>query len=740
MFVSKILYCLKVFLFLIVLLLIKIGGICISLLKPSKKGRPRKTPLLSFYFKKAKKTFNYLVPRSSRTKFALISLFIILLINSLIISKLLTRLPSPYTLTTTQRPLTTEIYDREGKLLYQVYEGRNRKLIKLAEVPTYAVQATIAIEDKHFYLHPGIDPLGIARAFKSNFPHWFDKQPTSYGLQGGSTITQQLIKNTLLSPDQTFGRKIKEVLLAFWAERIYSKQEILQMYLNESPYGGPAWGIEAASQMYFGKKTVALTLAESSYLAGLPAAPTQFSPYGVHPEQGKKRQEKVLKRMVEDGYISQKEAEEALSQPLTFQPPTTGIKAPHFVMYVRSLLAQKYGERVVSQGGLKVITTLDLDIQEMAEAVVAHEVAKLQTLKVGNGAAMVTDAKNGQVLAMVGSTDYFNPNGGNYNVALALRQPGSSIKVITYAEGFKQGYSPGTTLLDTPTTFSSWGKGYSPVNYDGRFHGLVTIRTALGSSYNIPAVKMSSLVGVSNMLKTAKDMGITTLNKPEEYGLSLTLGGGAVKMIEMMGVYGTLASGGINFPSQAILSVTDASENILENNKEAGGKRVLTEEVAYMINHILADNRARAPAFGVNSFLKIEGKTVAVKTGTSDEKRDNWAFGFTPEFVVGTWVGNNDYSPMDQKLASGITGATPIWHDIMSNLLFDRPDIAFKRPAGIIKTTSNGYEDLAISGQTPRTVVGYKRTVQKDEVSKEEKEIISFQDPFSFYIPKKTTQ
>lgn len=751
MSVKKISDYFKVSLLIAVLLLIKIGQVLLILFKfhtllstpyhQPRRGRPRKTSLLPFYLRKIKKAFNYLIPKSSRPKLALISLFVILLINSLIISKLLTKLPSPYTLTTTQRPLTTEIYDREGRLLYQVYEGRNRKLIKLDEIPAHIAQATIAIEDKHFYLHPGIDPLGIARAFKSNFPHWRSSQPTPYGLQGGSTITQQLIKNTLLSSDQTFNRKIKEALLAFWAERIYSKQEILQMYLNESPYGGPAWGIEAASQMYFGKKTVALTLAESSYLAGLPAAPTQFSPYGVHPEQGKKRQEKVLKRMVEDGYISPKEAEETLFQPLTFQPPTASIKAPHFVMYVRSLLAQKYGERVVSQGGLKVITTLDLDIQEMAESKVFSEVEKLKGLKVGNGAAMVMEAKSGQILAMVGSKDYFNLDGGNVNVALSLRQPGSAVKVITYATAFKQGFGPGTILLDTPTTFPNpWGKAYTPVNYDGRFYGPVTVRAALGSSLNIPAVKMLSLVGIPNMLETARDMGITTLNNPENYGLSLTLGGGGVKIVEMMAVYNTLASGGVYYHPQPILTVTDPQGNILEDNKVIEGRRVLTEEVAYLLNNILSDNNARILAFGVNSLLKIEGKTVAVKTGTSDDKRDNWAFGFTPEFVVGTWVGNNDYSPMDQKLASGITGATPIWHDIMSNLLFDRPDIAFKRPAGIIETTNNGYKDLSLSGQTPKIVVGYKKVKQKDEVSKEEKEIITFSDPFSIYIPEKTTQ
>lgn len=702
MLLCKLFYWFKVCLLLLAFLLIKIGEILLKILKLPK------------YLKFSKRSRpNRVFPKTSRLKLALISLSIIIIINSLLISKLVTSLPSPYTLTTTQRPQTTEIYDQRGKLLYQIYKDRNRKQVKLENISPFAIQATIAIEDKHFYFHPGVDPAGLLRAFQTNFPYYFQGKPPVNGLQGGSTITQQLIKNTLLSPEKTLTRKVKEIFLALWAERIYSKKEILQMYLNESPYGGPAWGIETASQMYFGKSAKDVTLAESAYLAGLPAAPTKYSHYGIHPEQGKKRQEEVLRRMLEDKYISKNEAEEALFQPLTFQPPISSIKAPHFVMYVRSLLAEKYGERVVSQGGLKVITTLDLDLQEMAEEVVFSEVEKLKTLRVQNGAAMITDAQNGQILAMVGSKDYFDPKGGNFNVTLALRQPGSAIKVITYTAAFKLGYSPGTILLDIPTTFpppagGSWGKPYSPVNYDGRFHGPVTIRTALGSSYNIPAVKMLNIIGLPAMLSTAKDLGINTLNNPQSYGLSLTLGGGAVKMLEMMGVYGTLASGGVYLPPQAILQIKDADGNVLEDNQKTRKKRVLTEEVAYLLNHILADNNGRTPAFGVNSLLKIEGKTVAVKTGTSDDKRDNWTFGYTPELVVGTWVGNNDNSPMDPKLTSGITGATPIWRNIMSNLLFNRPNITFKKPAGIIETVISGYRDLAISGQTPKTVVGYK--------------------------------
>lgn len=705
-----------------------------------RRGRPRTQPILQFYYHKIKQKFYQAYPKSTRRKFFYASLVLAVLVYSLLVGKITTFLPSPKLLVSSERPLTTEIYDRKGKLLYQIYEGKNRELVKLEDIPNNLINATIAIEDKHFFQHPGIDPTGIARSI-------YQAITTKSSLQGGSTITQQLIKNTLLTPERTLNRKIKEAFLALWAERVYSKNEILQMYFNEAPFGGPAWGVEAASRMYFGKDVKDLNLAESAYLAGLPASPTIYSPYGTNPEKGKERQKMVLYRMIQDGYITKKQADQALLQPLTFQLPASSIKAPHFVMYVKSLLTQKYGERTVSQGGLKVTTTLDLDIQEMAESTVQNEVDKLAYLSVSNGAAMVTDAKNGQILAMVGSKNYFDSKVGNFNVALALRQPGSSIKPITYATAFEEGFSPATILLDSPTTFlppagGPWEPPYTPVNYDGKFHGPVTIRTALGSSYNVPAVKTLATVGLPKMLETAKKMGITTLTKTSDYGLSLTLGGGGVKMLEMMSVYGTLASGGVKYQSEAILKVTDADGNILEENKETIGKTALTPEVAYLLNSILSDNNARTPAFGSNSLLQIPDHTVAVKTGTSDDKRDNWTFGYNPEFVVGVWVGNNDNSPMDPNLASGVTGAAPIWHDIMVNLLAGKKDLAFKRPAGIIETNNNGQKDLAISGQVQKSIVGYQKTKKKDDATGEEKDVITYTDSFSVFVPglNKTTQ
>lgn len=663
-----------------------------------------------------------------QTVLILFAIFIVL--YSYLLLKLAVELPSPELLSVTPRSLTTQIFDRNNKLLFQFYEGQNRQPIDINTLPKYITQAVVAIEDKHFYSHFGFDVEGILRALEVRL--------TSQGetLQGGSTITQQLIKNTLLTPDKTFKRKIKEVILAFWAERLYSKNQILQMYLNEAPFGGPAWGIEAAAQTYLNKNAKDLSLAESAFLAGLPAAPTEYSPFGIYPDKGKIRQAEVLRRMAEDGYITKEQMAQALSETLSFKSQSLDIKAPHFVMYVHSLLAAKYGEKVVSQGGLKVITTLDLNLQEIAQDTVTKNVASLTNLKVGNGAAMITDSRNGQILAMVGSKDYFETNSGNYNVALAIRQPGSSIKPITYAAGFMQGFTPGTTLLDSPTTFPQIrGKPYSPVNYDGRFHGPISIRTALGSSYNVPAVKMLALVGIPQMISVAKDLGITTFGDPGNYGLSLTLGGGGVRLIDMMSVYGTFASNGTKHPSQAILKVYNPYGNILEDHSLDDGKRVISEEAAYLVSNILSDPVARTPAFGGSSLLEIPGHMVAVKTGTSDDKRDNWTFGYTPEYTVGVWVGNNDNSPMNPILTSGITGATPIWHDIMTQILADKENLAFTRPAGVIEMVVDGRRDLAIAGISPRSVIKLSKVKEKDEITGEEKETTAYSDQFSTFNP-----
>lgn len=684
-------------------------------INPRKRGRPRNTWFLPYYLTKWRLYFKKRV--SGKTKFSLAALFILTLLY-LYTSFIFTaayQLPSPTRLTSADKALTTEFFDRNGKLLYRMYEGRNRILVSLRELPPYLIQATLAAEDKNFYHHPGIDPIAILRALYANFKN--------QSLEGASTITQQLIKNTLLTPEKTYSRKIKEIILALWAERIYSKDEILQMYLNEAPYGGPAWGVEAASQTYFGKSARNLTLAQASFLAGLPASPTQFSPYGTNPELSKIRQKAVLNSMVENKFINQSQADLAYAEDLHLQPATNNIKAPHFVMYVKDLLAQKFGQRVVSQGGLKITTTLDLGLQQQVEKIVSEQTPPLTSLNIKNAAVLVTDGPTGQILAMLGSKDYHEQNFGAFNVTTALRQPGSSIKVATYAAAFKLGFSPGNTILDVPVRFADeWGNSYSPQNYDGKYHGPVSIRTALGSSYNIPAVKMLSTVGVEEMAQTAKDLGITTFNDPKRFGLSLTLGGGEVKMIDMMTLYGALSQLGSKRVATPILKVTDSNGNVLEEY-ENHSTRAITPEVAYLVTDILIDNKARTPAFGSNSLLNIPGKTVAVKTGTSDNKRDNWTFGYTPQFVVGVWVGNNDNTPMNQQLTSGVSGAAPIWNKIMQSLLEGKENQAFTRPAGVIEARVDGRKDLTIASILPKSLV---------RIAKKEDKFI-FSDPYSSY-------
>lgn len=681
------------------------------------RGRPRKLGFIPYYLNKFRLHLKKRVSTKTKVGFVGIAVILILYVYTTLIFTTAYQLPSPERLTSTNKALTTEFFDRNGQLLYRMYEGRNRILVNLGELPPYLIQATLAAEDKNFYKHPGIDVVAITRAFWANLK----KQQDTTNLEGASTITQQLIKNTLLTPEKTYTRKIKEIILALWAERIYKKDQILQMYLNEAPYGGPTWGIAAAAWTYFNESPKDLNLGQAAFLAGLPVSPTQFSPYGAFPELSKNRQKEVLRRMVENKFITESQADLAYAEDLHLQPPTNNIKAPHFVMYVKDLSSEKYGQRAVSQGGLKIYTSLDLNIQEQVEKIVSDEVGKLAPLNVTNGAAMVLDAKTGQILAMVGSKDYHEPNFGSYNVTTALRQPGSSIKVATYATGFKQGFSPGNTILDVPVVFrDEWGNSYAPVNYDGAYHGAISIRQALGSSYNVPAVKMLAMVGVDQVVQTARDLGITTFTDPKRYGLSLTLGGAEVKMVDMMTLYGALSQLGQKRTTTPILKITDSEGNILEEyeNKPTSA---INPEVAYLISNILADNNARKSAFGENSLLKIASHSAAVKTGTSDNKRDNWTFGYTPEIVVGVWVGNNNNSPMNPSLTSGVTGAAPIWNKIMTTLLQGKPDLAFNRPSGVVDVMVDGRRDLAINNQLPKSIV---RVAQKDNQT-------LFSDPFS---------
>lgn len=588
-------------------------------------------------------------------------------------------LPNPQLLSRRDLQVTTKIFDRKGVLLYEIYQDQNRTPLALASIPSNLVNATLSIEDRDFYTHQGISPKGILRALRETV---FNKQ-----VQGGSTITQQLIKSALLSPEIKITRKIKEVLLAFWAEQLYSKNQILEMYLNQVPYGGTAWGVEAASQTYFGKSAKNLNLAEATLLAGLPAAPTEYSPFGLHPQKAFERQKEVLRRMVEDRHITQAEATEALNTHIVFTSQNTAIRAPHFVMYIKNLLEQRYGERLVDQGGLQIKTSLDIGLQEKTEELVKSHIESLKSLNVGNGAALVTNPKTGEVLAMVGSKNYFDSvSDGNVNVTTSLRQPGSSIKVVNYAAALENGYTAASFLDDSPISYPSiGGPSYAPVNYDGRFHGIVPFRYALANSYNIPAVKILSKIGVHTMIETGKRMGITSWEDETRFGLSLTLGGGEVTMTDMAKVFGSLANNGKRMELQPILEVTDYTGRVYERLKPSDGVQAIKPETAWIISNILSDNTARIPAFGPNSSLVIADKTVSVKTGTTDNKRDNWTIGYTPSFVAAVWVGNNDNTPMNPYLTSGITGAAPIWHDIMVELLKNKPDEIAQRPENVVQ-------------------------------------------------------
>ncbi len=645
-------------------------------------------------FNKRKFWIKFFGLASTLVFFSLIALIVFTLFSFLIFAK---DLPSPNKLTVRDSSLSTKIHDRNGKLLYDIFGDKNRALVNWNALPPYVKQATISIEDKDFYKHQGFSITGILRSVFSIF--------LFRNVQGGSTITQQVVKNTLLSPEQTVTRKIKEFILAIQVERKYTKDEILQIYLNEVPYGGTSWGIEAAAQTYFAKDAKDLTLTEAVILAGLPQRPSYYTPYGTNPKAYMSRANDVVRRMREDGNISKEQGEQLKKDipNVKFASNDKGIKAPHFVFYVKDLLSQKYGEKYVEQGGLKVTTSLDLDTQEKVQKIVAEEVEKVKDLRVGNGSAVVMDPKNGDILAMVGSKDYFAKDyDGQVNVTMSLRQPGSALKPFTYSTAFKAGYTPASLLMDVPTEFPG-GAGqpmYKPVNYDGKYRGQQQIRFALGNSLNIPAVKMLALVGVKNMLKTAYDFGVKSLEPTDEnlkrFGLAITLGGGEVRLLELTNGYATLANEGKFVEPRPILKVEDRSGKTIDEAKDVKSKDVIGRDIAFLISHILSDNNARSTVFGPSSQLNVPGKTVAVKTGTTDDKRDNWAVGYTPSVAVGVWVGNNDNSTMDPKIASGVTGATPIWNRIMTTVLSGKGSEGFNKPDNV-----NALEIDAFGGGLP---------------------------------------
>lgn len=600
-------------------------------------------------------------------------------------------LPDPNKLTARDIAQSTKIYDRNGELLYSIFGEAKRTLIGFDEMPQNIKNATLAIEDKDFYKHGGVD---FTRIISSAITDVLTLSKS----QGASTITQQFVKNALLTREKSWGRKIKEIVLAIEIEQKFSKDEILKLYLNEIPYGNNAYGIQAAAQTYFNKNAQNISLSEAAYLAALPQSPTYYSPWGANRDKLEARKNTVLQLMKDQGYITEEQKKAAAVDKVTFSAVRNSITAPHFVLYIQGLLAQKYGEKTLQEGGLQVTTTLDLNMQRAAEAAVAEFTGKNETnYNARNEALVAVDPATGQILAMVGSRDFFDEqNDGQVNVALRPRQPGSSFKPYVYATAFKQGYGPATMLMDVSTNFGNYGgKDYIPQNYDGKEHGPVSIRQALAGSLNIPAVKTILLAGVRESINTAHDLGITTLNDESRYGPSLVLGGGEVTLLDHVSAFATFAANGVRKPTAGILKITDSNGKTLEEYQDRTGQQVLDPQVAYLINSILSDNDARAFIFSARNYLTLPNRPVAAKTGTTQEYHDAWTIGYTPQLAAGVWVGNNDNSEM-KKGADGSVVAAPIWNSFMKKALSDKPVLQFERPAEIRDVIVD-----AVSGKLP---------------------------------------
>ena len=581
---------------------------------------------------------------------------------------------------------STKIYDRTGEiLLYDLHQDVKRTIVPFDEISYHIKNATVAIEDDTFYEHMGVRPLAILRAALTNL-----RGGDLFGGQGGSTITQQVIKNSILVREKTITRKIKEAILSIKLEKELTKDEILSHYLNESPYGGTIYGVEEASQSFFGKKSSDVTLAEAAYLAALPQAPTRYSPYGNNFELLQSRKNRVLSNMLELGFISSDEYNEAMAEEVDFLPQaTTGIRAPHFVMYVREQLAKRYGEESLSERGFRVITTLDYELQEEGERIVKEKALyNKDTFNAENASLMAIDPKTGELLTMVGSRDYFDEEiDGNFNIGLADRQPGSSFKPFVYATAFSKGYTPETILFDLQTQFSttcrvdeftSEGGCYAPGNYDNKFRGPITMKNALAQSLNIPAVKTLYLAGIKDTLMFARDAGLSTLTDPSRYGLTLVLGGGEVKLLELTNAYGVFANEGKRNDVLSILKIEDRDGTIVEEFKSSP-QQVIDRQVALQISDILSDNAARTPLYGSNSLLYFGSRDVAAKTGTTNDYRDAWIVGYTPNLVVGAWAGNNDNRSMAKKISGLII--TPMWREFMDVALPKIDNESFSQPS-----------------------------------------------------------
>lgn len=618
------------------------------------------------------------------------------------------QLPNPNAWQDRRVVQSTKIYDRDNEhLLYEIHGEEKRTVIPFNEMPQMVKNATLAAEDAEFYRHSGINARGIIRAIIN------DIRGGNLS-EGGSSITQQLIKNAYLSPERTFNRKIKELVLTIALERRYSKDEIFNFYLNQIPYGSNSYGIEAAAETYFGKRSRDLNLTEAAYLAAMPKAPSYFSPYGNHRQELKARANHILNRMRELKYISEDDYKNASQTSANFVGQKTNMTAPHFVMFVRDYLTEKYGEEVVEKGGLKVTTTLNFEFQKIAEKVVADGAKRNEFYNAKNASLVAIDPKTGQILAMVGSKNYFGepePIGcepgkncqfePNVNVATRLRQPGSSFKPLVYATALNKGYTPDTILWDIPTEFNpmcSWNgiaengadqeTCYKPKNYDGRFRGPVTIKYALANSLNVPSVEVMYLAGINNSIDMAENLGINSLKDQSRHGLSLVLGAGEVKLLEITSAYGVFSQEGVKNNPVGILKVENGKGKILEEY-ENKNQRVLNEQAARGINDMLSDNNARAPMFGLYSSLSLGNRPAAAKTGTMQsfddptKAKDAWIVGYTPSLVAGVWAGNNDNTPIE-KSGGGVAAAGPIWRDFMTQALKDSPIENFTPPDPII--------------------------------------------------------
>ncbi len=596
-------------------------------------------------------------------------------------------LPTPGQINSKILAQTTRFYDRTGQtVLYEVHGDQNRTVVKLDQMSPWIKDATIAIEDRNFYHHGAFSVFSILRAAINDVLH------RTNGLQGGSTITEQYVKNALLTNQQSLTRKIKELILSIEVEQLYSKDDILQLYLNEIPYGSEAYGVQAAAKTYFNKDAKDLTIDESALLAALPQAPSYYSPYGQNVDALLARRDVILDQMHFQGYINNQQYATAKSTDTYAKVNDVpnlfaNVIAPHFVLYAQQYLSEKYGETTVDQGGLNVITTLDVGLQKKAEAAVKGGMSQIDAVGGNNAALVAADPNTGQIEAMVGSRDFNYPKFGAFNAATSYRQPGSSFKPYVYAAGFEtNAWGPGSTLYDVRTDF---GGGYTPVNYDNRYHGVNSARWFLANSINIPAVKMLYIVGLTKALDTAHQLGITTLQNASDYGLSLVLGSGGVKLTDHVNGYESFANGGLHYAQTPILKVTDSKGNVLEDNSKPVGTRVLDPQVAYLIDNILSDVPVRSYTFGFNPYMTVPGHTVFVKTGSTDNDIDGWMMGGSRDLIAGVWVGNNANTPMRTTITSLLTGK--IWGPFMTGALKGHPNLPFVKPAGIKTVTLDAY-------------------------------------------------